>query len=91
MVGDFVSPDYGWMRLKGRDPATGEFKNARNLLKAGKNCEGYQTTKNIIDQSTQAMDILDEDYADEKHVLAYDNATIHTSRTPDALSTSKMT
>lgn len=37
------------------------------------------------------MDILDEDYADEKHVLAYDNATIHTARAPDALSATKMT
>ncbi|KAJ7831821.1 hypothetical protein B0H14DRAFT_3463770 [Mycena olivaceomarginata] len=85
-----MSPDYGWMRSKTRDPETGQFKTARNLLKAGKKREGYQTTQDIIDQSTCAMDILDEDYADEKHVLAYNNATVHTARAPDALSATKM-
>ncbi|KAF8211910.1 hypothetical protein K438DRAFT_2173670 [Mycena galopus ATCC 62051] len=29
---------------------------------------------------------LDEDYSDEKHVLAYDNAKIHTAHAPHALS-----
>ncbi|KAF8128332.1 hypothetical protein K438DRAFT_2140527, partial [Mycena galopus ATCC 62051] len=61
------------------------------LLKAGGQREGYQTTKDIINQSTQAMDILDEDYSNEKHVLAYNNATIHTARAPDALSAITMT
>ncbi|KAJ6613314.1 hypothetical protein B0H10DRAFT_1671746, partial [Mycena sp. CBHHK59/15] len=61
------------------------------LLKAGKTREGYQTTQHIINQSTQAMDILDEDYQHEKHALAYDNATIHTARAPDALSAIAMT
>ncbi|KAJ7175625.1 hypothetical protein C8R46DRAFT_812826, partial [Mycena filopes] len=37
------------------------------------------------------MDILDKDYADEKHVLAYDNTTIHTACAPDALSAVSMT
>jgi hypothetical protein len=68
-----------------------EYKRARNLLKAGKTREGYQTTQTIVDQATAAMDILDEDYSDEKHVLAYDNATIHTARAPDALSALSMT
>jgi hypothetical protein len=68
-----------------------EFKNVRNLLKAGKKCEGYQTIQDIVHQSMRAMDILGEDYGDEKHVLAYDNATIHTACAPDALSTTKMT
>ncbi|KAJ6451059.1 hypothetical protein C8R45DRAFT_1113782 [Mycena sanguinolenta] len=70
MVGDFIAPEYGWMRSKKRDTATGEFKNARNLFKVGKKRKGYQTTQHILDQLTRAMDILDEDYADEKHVLA---------------------
>ncbi|KAF9000389.1 hypothetical protein BDZ89DRAFT_1121659 [Hymenopellis radicata] len=41
-------------------------------------------------RATRAMDILDADYPDEKHVFAYDNATIHTARAPDALSALKM-
>jgi hypothetical protein len=68
-----------------------EYKRAQNLLKPGKTREGYQTTQTIIDQATVAMDILDDDYSDEKHVLAYDNATIHTARAPNALSAISMT
>ncbi|KAJ6612484.1 hypothetical protein B0H10DRAFT_2223097 [Mycena sp. CBHHK59/15] len=90
MVGDFVSDVYGWLKSK-KPNANGEYKRARKLLKAGKTREGYQTTHTIIDQATVAMDILDEDYRDEKHVLAYDNATIHTARAPDALSAISMT
>ena len=36
------------------------------------------------------MDILDTDYSDEKHVFAYDNATIHTARPPASLSAKQM-
>ncbi|KAJ6536006.1 hypothetical protein DFH09DRAFT_1283932, partial [Mycena vulgaris] len=90
MVGDFVSPEYGWMRSKKRN-AAGEYKNARVLMKPGKTREGYQTTHSILNQATHAMDILDEDYSAEKHALAYDNATIHTARAPDALSAINMT
>ncbi|KAF9048075.1 hypothetical protein BDZ89DRAFT_941483 [Hymenopellis radicata] len=79
MAGDFVSPDYGWLRSK-----------ERVLLCPGKNRDGYQTTKDILNQATDAMDILDADYPNEKHVFAYDNATIHTARAPDALSALKM-
>jgi hypothetical protein len=68
-----------------------QYERARKLFKAGKKREGYQTTQDILDQSTHAMNILNKDYSDEKHVLAYDNATIHTARAPDALSTVSMT
>lgn len=75
----------------GSDCHFSEYRRAHNLLKAGNTCEGYQTTQTITDQSTCAMDILDEDHPDEKHALAYDNATIHTTRAPDALSAVMMT
>ncbi|THV06141.1 hypothetical protein K435DRAFT_816013 [Dendrothele bispora CBS 962.96] len=75
MVGHFVSPDYGW-----------NLKTAWTLLRPGKNRDGYQTTEDILEQATVAMDILDADYPDEKHVFAYDNATIHTARPANALS-----
>jgi hypothetical protein len=32
-------------------------------------------THSIIAQSTDTMDMLDVDYSDDKHVLAYDNST----------------
>jgi hypothetical protein len=65
-------------------------KSARTLFRPGKNRDGYQTTDDILEQATIAMDILDKDYSDEKHVFAYDNATIHTARPANALSARHM-
>ncbi|KAJ7061410.1 hypothetical protein C8F01DRAFT_1057921 [Mycena amicta] len=90
MIGDFVSPEYGWLRSKQAD-AAGEYEDARVLLKPGKNREGYQTTETILAQVTRAMDILDRDYTEDRHTFAYDNATIHTARAPGALSALGMT
>jgi hypothetical protein len=36
------------------------------------------------------MDILDEHYVDEDHVLVFDNATTHTKRADGALSVHNM-
>ncbi|KAF7291978.1 hypothetical protein MIND_01223500 [Mycena indigotica] len=85
MIRDFVSPEYGWLRSKQLN-ARGELEDARVLLKPGKKCKGYQTTETILAQVTRAMDILDHDYTADRHIFAYDNATIHTARWPDALS-----
>ncbi|KAF7295664.1 hypothetical protein MIND_01106600 [Mycena indigotica] len=90
MIGDFVSPEYGWLRSK-KPNDLGEHDDARVLLKPGKKREGYQTTETILAQVTRAMDILDHDYPEDRHVFAYDNATIHTARSPDALSALGMT
>ncbi|KAF7369510.1 hypothetical protein MVEN_00280800 [Mycena venus] len=84
MVSDFISADYGWLRSKDGTEAT------RILFKAGKNREGYFTNEDILKQTNHAMDILSRDYADEKHVFIFDNATTHTKRAGDALSASKM-
>ncbi|PBK83278.1 hypothetical protein ARMGADRAFT_1048481 [Armillaria gallica] len=62
----------------------------RTIFRPGKNCDGYYTNAEILEQATKAMDILDHDYPNERHVFAYDNATTHTARAPDALSASKM-
>ncbi|THU99848.1 hypothetical protein K435DRAFT_818474 [Dendrothele bispora CBS 962.96] len=83
MVGHFVSPDYGWLRAKNLYDADENLKSAQTLFRPGKNRDGYQTTEDILQQATVAMDILDADYSDEKH---YDNATIHTARPANALS-----
>lgn len=64
--------------------------SARVYFWAGKNRDGYQSNADIIAQVTKAMDILERDYPDEKHVFAFDNATIHTARRPNALSAPKM-
>lgn len=67
------------------------YKNARVLHRAEKSRDGYQTVEDNIAQATRAMDILDCDYSDERYMFAYDNATIHSARAPDALSAIKMT
>ncbi|KAJ3796389.1 hypothetical protein GGU11DRAFT_757552 [Lentinula aff. detonsa] len=90
MVGDFVSPDYGWLKGKETNSDGSAIKSARKFLRPGKTRNGYQTTEDIIEQATIAMDILDTDYPDEQHVFAYDNATIHTARAPNALSATGM-
>jgi hypothetical protein len=80
MVADLVSANYGWLRSP-----DGE-EEARVLFKAGKNCEGYFTAKNILNQAAMAIDILKKHYPDEDHVLVYDNATTHQKQADGALS-----
>ena len=84
MVADFVSADYGW--LSSPDGT----EQARVLFKPGKNRDGYFDCKEIIDQMTTAMDILTKHFPNEDHVFVFDNATTHTKRADDAISTRKM-
>ncbi|KAJ7614709.1 hypothetical protein DFH06DRAFT_1344041 [Mycena polygramma] len=84
MAVDFISADYGWLRSK--DGKEG----MRVLFKAGKNREGYFTNEDVVKQTRHAMDILERDYPDEKHVFIFDNATTHTKRADDALSARNM-
>ncbi|KAJ3992481.1 hypothetical protein F5050DRAFT_1715241 [Lentinula boryana] len=90
MVADFVSPDHAWLKARQKKDEKGQLKHARVLFRPGKTRDGYQTTQNILDQATIAMDILDANYPDEQHVFAYDNATIHTAHSPNALSATAM-
>ncbi|KZT64015.1 hypothetical protein DAEQUDRAFT_733158 [Daedalea quercina L-15889] len=84
MVGDFVSADYGFLQSKDGSSA------ARTLFKAGKNHDGYFQSTDVLTQLTMAMDILDKDYPDDKHVFIIDNAPTHLKRADDALSARKM-
>src|SRR6267154_3573544 len=61
MVADMVSPDYGWLRSPDRK------QEARVLFKAGKAREGYFTNQDILNQASNAMDILEEHFVDEDH------------------------
>jgi hypothetical protein len=84
MVSDFVSADYGWLRSPdGKD-------EARVLFKAGKNCDGYFTNVEIIEQATKAIDILEQHFPDEDHVFFFNNAPMHLKRADGALSARKM-
>src|SRR6267154_5257164 len=84
MVADMVSPDYGWLQSPDGK------QHARVLFKAGKARDGYFTTQNILDQASNAMDILRDHFPDEDHVMVFDNATTHLKRADDALSARKM-
>ncbi|TFK20849.1 hypothetical protein FA15DRAFT_682357 [Coprinopsis marcescibilis] len=84
MIADFVSADFGFLTsLNGH-------KTARQLIKPGKNRDGYFTNDNIIAQANCAIDILNESYPDFEHVLVYDNATTHQKRPDNAISARKM-
>lgn len=85
MAADYVSPDFGWLRSPDGS------HSARVLFKAGKTRDGYFTNTEIIDQASNAMDILDEYFPRFQHVFGYDNATNHKKRRGNALSASKMT
>ncbi|KAG2158959.1 uncharacterized protein EDB93DRAFT_1100023 [Suillus bovinus] len=68
MVADLVSADYGWLQSpNGKEEA--------RVFKAGKNCEGYFTNQDILEQAQRSMDILEKHYTNENHVLMFDNAT----------------
>jgi hypothetical protein len=80
MVADFISADYGWLR------APDGSAEARWIFAAGQNRDGYFTNAEILEHATRAMDILDQWYPHENHVLVFDNATTHLKRAEDALS-----
>jgi len=80
MVADLVSADYGWLQ------SPYEAEEAQVLFKAGKNCEGYFTSEDILKQAEKAINILEKHYPNEDHVLVYDNATTHLKHPDGALS-----
>lgn len=84
MVADLASADYGFLRSP-----DGKHE-ARRLFKAGKNRDGYFTNADILAQAHKAMDILEEFYPDEDHILVFDNATTHQKRANGALSARHM-
>ncbi|THU85411.1 hypothetical protein K435DRAFT_822430 [Dendrothele bispora CBS 962.96] len=96
MYANFISPDYGWLQSKDlRQTAGVVFRAGKSCIRKNLGdfflmCDGYFNNNNIIAQATVAMDILQKDYPDEIHVLAYDNAKTHTARAPDALTAMKM-
>ncbi|KAG2358208.1 hypothetical protein BDR07DRAFT_1483275 [Suillus spraguei] len=79
-----VSPDYGWLHSPdGMDSAC-------VLFKAGKACEGYFTSEDILKQASNAMDIFKKHYSNEDHVMVFDNATTHLKHADGALSARHM-
>jgi len=84
MVAHFVSADYGILQ----SPDGKE--SAQVLFKAGKSCDGYYSSNEILKHAVHAMDILKKYYQNEDHILVFDNATTHVKRADDALSARHM-
>jgi len=84
MVADFVSADYGWLRLPdGKE-------QARVLFKAGANRDGYFTNEEILEQAACTMDILEKHFPNDQHIFIYNNARTHLKRSPYTLSACQM-
>lgn len=83
MVADFVSADYGWLGSK-------DGQSAWAYWKAGKGCDGYFTSEEIVDQLESSMDLIQKLYPDDDHLFILNNATTHLKRADDAPSAHKM-
>src|SRR5260370_23196775 len=78
MIADFICTDYGWLQGDGCD--------AHVTLKPGKNHDGYFSNDEVLQQATQAIDILQQKYPNDKHVFVFDNAQTHAKCAEDSLS-----
>ncbi|KIK21673.1 hypothetical protein PISMIDRAFT_12162 [Pisolithus microcarpus 441] len=84
MVAHFVSADYRFLQ----SPDGKE--SAHILFRAGKSCDGYYSSNDILKQATQAMDILEKHFLGEDHIFIFDNATTHLKHAENALSAHHM-
>jgi hypothetical protein len=84
MVADYVSADFGW--LQSPDGS----RNARRVMKPGKNRDGYFTSDDIGEQAQAAMDILTEFYPQYEHYFIYDNAPSHLKRPEGSVTARRM-
>ena len=83
MVARYVSADYGFLMAS-------DGRNTQRVFKPGKNRDGYFTNEDILEQISDAMDLVSELYPDDDHVFIYDNATTHLKRPENAPSARKM-
>ena len=84
MIGEYFSPDFGYLRSHDGTEC------ACVVWKPGKNCDGYFDNNNFMAQVEKVMDILERDYPGIKHLLIFDNATIHLKCPENTLSASRM-
>ena len=83
MVARYVSADYGFL-------AAPDGRNTQRVFKPGKNRDGYFTNEDILQQISDAMDLVSELYPNDDHIFIYDNATTHLKRPDNAPSACKM-
>ncbi|ETW84843.1 hypothetical protein HETIRDRAFT_313449 [Heterobasidion irregulare TC 32-1] len=80
IVADFISADYGW--LWSLDGAV----EAQVYFKTGKAHNGYFTNSDILEHTTKGMNILEDHFPYDKHILIFNNATTHLKWPDNALS-----
>ena len=66
------------------------FSEARVFFKAGKSCDGYWTSDDVLLQACTAIEIFQCKWPEEQGLFLYDNTTIHKKRAPSALSAIRM-
>ncbi|CUA72043.1 Son of sevenless homolog 2 [Rhizoctonia solani] len=85
MFADYISAKHGFLRSQ-----DGE-SNARKILYAGKNRDGYLSNDDICAQFKDGFQLAKYEYPSERHIFVYDNARIHTKRLPGTPSARLMT
>ncbi len=96
MVSDFLSPDYGQLKTDKRCVSFIHFSTVSELvpqcsdacilLKPGKNRDGYFSNEDLIEQTSNAIDIFEELQPDGQMLIIFDNATTHHAHSSNALS-----
>lgn len=67
IIADFISADYRWLHSPDRT------KHAHEYFKLDKNWDRWFTNEDILDQATNAIDVLKRYYPNERHILVFDN------------------
>ncbi|KAG6876864.1 hypothetical protein C0995_007749, partial [Termitomyces sp. Mi166 len=57
MVADYVSANFGWLCSKDGK------RLARCIIKPEKDCDGYFSSDDIVEQANEAMEIMTDDYS----------------------------
>ena len=83
MIARYVSADYGFL-------AAPDGRDTQRIFKPGKNRDGFFSNEDILEQISDAMDLVLELYPDDDHIFIYDNATTHLKRPDNAPSARKM-
>ncbi|KIJ42811.1 hypothetical protein M422DRAFT_170581 [Sphaerobolus stellatus SS14] len=84
MVSDFLVPEWGQLK--------DDEDEAQILFRAGKNCDGYFTSEDLLKQVEKAIDIFEsKTNGTATGLFMFDNAPSHQKCAPDALSARKMT
>ncbi|CCO35717.1 hypothetical protein BN14_09836 [Rhizoctonia solani AG-1 IB] len=65
--------------------------NARVIFCAGKQCNGWFGTADVVKQLSRAMTLVKKQFPNKDHVFIFNNATIHTKLPETVPNVSKLT